>query len=110
MAQILLSFSIVIFAISLINFLTIRIPKRDEEVKKAVTVLAPMRNEAENVPEFISALSTQMGVKNLKLLLLLEATLASQSSTPPHNAVVGLAKYLHCNQVLKWPPLTTSSP
>ena len=68
MAQILLSFSIVIFAISLINFLTIRIPQRDEEVKKAVTVLAPMRNEAENVPEFISALSTQMGVKNLKFI------------------------------------------
>ena len=70
MAQILLSFSIVIFAISLINFLTIRIPKRDEEVKKAVTVLAPMRNEAENVPEFISALSTQMGVKNLKFIVI----------------------------------------
>ena len=70
MAQILLSFSIVIFAISLINFLTIRIPKRDEEVKKVVTVLAPMRNEAENVPEFISALSTQMGVKNLKFIVI----------------------------------------
>jgi hypothetical protein len=42
--------------------MTIRIPKRDEEVKKSVTVLAPMRNEAENVPEFISALSAQMGV------------------------------------------------
>ena len=70
MAQILLSFSIVIFAISLINFLTIRIPQRDEEVKKAVTVLAPMRNEAENVPEFISVLSTQMGVKNLKFIVI----------------------------------------
>jgi cellulose synthase/poly-beta-1,6-N-acetylglucosamine synthase-like glycosyltransferase len=70
MVQILLSFSILIFAISLINFLTIRIPQRDEEVKKAVTVLAPMRNEAENVPEFISALSSQMGVKNLKFIVI----------------------------------------
>jgi cellulose synthase/poly-beta-1,6-N-acetylglucosamine synthase-like glycosyltransferase len=70
MAQILLSLSILIFAISLFNFLTIRIPKRDEEVKKAVTVLAPMRNEAENVPEFISALSAQMGVKNLKVIVI----------------------------------------
>lgn len=69
MAQILLSLSILIFAISLFNFLTIRIPKRDEEVKKAVTVLAPMRNEAENVPEFISALSAQMGVKNIKFIV-----------------------------------------
>ena len=70
MAQLLLSFSILIFVISLINFFTIRIPKRDEEVKKAVTILAPMRNEAENVPEFISALSAQMGVKNLKIVVI----------------------------------------
>lgn len=69
MAQILLSLSILIFAISLFNFLTIRIPKRDEEVKKTVTVIAPMRNEAENVPEFISALSAQMGVKNMKFIV-----------------------------------------
>lgn len=70
MAQFLLSFSILIFAISLINFFTIRIPKRDEEVKKAVTVLVPMRNEAENVPEFISALVSQMGVKKLKFIII----------------------------------------
>jgi cellulose synthase/poly-beta-1,6-N-acetylglucosamine synthase-like glycosyltransferase len=90
MAQTLLSLSIFIFGISLINFLTIRIPKRDEEVKKAVTVLAPMRNEAENVPEFISALSAQMGVKSLKVIVindgstdktaeLLDAVIASDS-------------------------------
>ena len=70
MAQLLLSLSILIFAISLINFFTIRIPKRDEEVKKAVTILAPMRNEAENVPEFISALSAQMGVRNLRIIVI----------------------------------------
>jgi len=70
MAQIVLSFSILIFTISLINFLTIRIPKRDEEIKKAVTVLVPMRNEAENVPEFISALVSQMGVKKLKFIII----------------------------------------
>jgi cellulose synthase/poly-beta-1,6-N-acetylglucosamine synthase-like glycosyltransferase len=70
MLQILLSFSILIFATSLINFVTIRIPKRDEEVKKAVTVLIPMRNEAENVPELISALSAQMGAKNLKFIVI----------------------------------------
>lgn len=70
MAQLLLSFSILIFAISLINFFTIRIPKRDEEVKRAVSVLVPMRNEAENVPEFISALISQMGVKKLKFVII----------------------------------------
>jgi len=70
MAQSLLTLSILIFVISLINFVTIRIPKRDEEVKKSVTVLAPMRNEAENVPEFISALSSQMGVKDLNFVII----------------------------------------
>jgi cellulose synthase/poly-beta-1,6-N-acetylglucosamine synthase-like glycosyltransferase len=70
MAQLLLTLSILIFIISLINFVTIRIPKRDEEIKKSVTVLAPMRNEAENVPEFISALSSQMGVKNLNFVII----------------------------------------
>jgi len=70
MAQSLLTLSILIFVISLINFVTIRIPKRDEEVKKSVTVLAPMRNEAENVPEFISALSSQLGVKNLNFVII----------------------------------------
>ena len=70
MAQILLSLTIVIFIISFINFLTIRIPKRDEAIRKAVTVLAPMRNEAENVPEFISALSSQMGVKELRFIII----------------------------------------
>jgi cellulose synthase/poly-beta-1,6-N-acetylglucosamine synthase-like glycosyltransferase len=69
MAQSLLTLSILIFIISLINFVTIRIPKSDEEIKKSVTVLAPMRNEAENVPEFISALSSQMGVKNLNFVI-----------------------------------------
>ena len=69
MAQSLLTLSILIFIISLINFVTIRIPKRDEEIKKSVTVLAPMRNEAENVPEFISALSSQMGVRNLNFVI-----------------------------------------
>jgi len=69
MAQLLLSLSILIFAISLINFVTIRIPKRDEEIKRSVTVLAPMRNEAENVPEFISGLTSQMGVKKINFII-----------------------------------------
>jgi cellulose synthase/poly-beta-1,6-N-acetylglucosamine synthase-like glycosyltransferase len=75
MAQLLLSFSILIFLISLINFVTIRIPRRDEEVKKAVTILAPMRNEAENVPEFIGALTAQMGAKNIKFIVINDSSI-----------------------------------
>jgi cellulose synthase/poly-beta-1,6-N-acetylglucosamine synthase-like glycosyltransferase len=70
MANILLALSILIFAISLVNFATIRVPRRDEAIRSSVTVLAPMRNEAENVPEFISALSSQMGVKDLEIIVI----------------------------------------
>lgn len=70
MTNILLTFSIVIFIISLFNFFTIRIPKKEELVNKSVTVLVPMRNEAENVPEFISALSQQIGLPNLKFIII----------------------------------------
>lgn len=70
MANILLALSILIFAISLVNFATIRVPRRDEAIRRSVTVLAPMRNEAENVPEFISALSSQMGVKDLEIIVI----------------------------------------
>jgi cellulose synthase/poly-beta-1,6-N-acetylglucosamine synthase-like glycosyltransferase len=70
MANILLALSILIFAISLVNFATIRVPRHDEAIRSSVTVLAPMRNEAENVPEFISALSSQMGVKDLEIIII----------------------------------------
>jgi cellulose synthase/poly-beta-1,6-N-acetylglucosamine synthase-like glycosyltransferase len=70
MANILLALSILIFAISLVNFATIRVPRNDEAIRSSVTVLAPMRNEAENVPEFISALSSQMGVKDLEIIVI----------------------------------------
>lgn len=87
MAQLLLTVSILIFIISLFNFLTIRIPKRDEEVRKAVTVIVPMRNEAENVPEFISALSAQMGVKNLKFIIVNDSS--TDKTAELLNTVIG---------------------
>ena len=71
MAQFLLSFfNSHLCNLSSLTFSRFAFLKRDEEVKKAVTVLVPMRNEAENVPEFISALVSQMGVKKLKFIII----------------------------------------
>jgi len=70
MAQLLLAIIILISAISILNYLTIRIPENDAATEAAILVLAPMRNEAENIFEFVSALSSQAGVSNLKVLLI----------------------------------------
>ena len=57
------------FSISVFNFITIRKPENDDLVSETVTVIVPMRNEAENVAECISALSGQGSVDNLKFIL-----------------------------------------
>ena len=70
MTQLLLAITLLIFAISILNYLTIRIPRNDNQVNASVVVLVPMRNEAENVHEFVAALSVQTGVPNLQVLLI----------------------------------------
>ncbi len=74
MFQILLVLNFLIFAISVINFATIRMPKNDEIVSGSVTVIVPMRNEADNVHECVSALAAQRGVDNLKVILVNDAS------------------------------------
>jgi len=70
MTQLLLGISALISAISIFNYLTIRIPKNDTPVDAAILVLAPMRNEAENIFEFVSALSSQSGLSKLSVVLI----------------------------------------
>lgn len=70
MTQLLLAISALISAISIFNYLTIRIPKNDTPVDAAILVLAPMRNEAENIFEFVSALSSQSGLSKLSVVLI----------------------------------------
>jgi cellulose synthase/poly-beta-1,6-N-acetylglucosamine synthase-like glycosyltransferase len=57
-----------LFAISLINALTIRTPRTLSEIKEDVTVLVPMRNEASNVQELFESLSAQMGIQSLAFI------------------------------------------
>jgi len=70
MTQLLLAISALISAISIFNYLTIRIPKNDTLVDAAILVLAPMRNEADNIFEFVSALSSQSGLSKLSVVLI----------------------------------------
>jgi cellulose synthase/poly-beta-1,6-N-acetylglucosamine synthase-like glycosyltransferase len=70
MVQLLFAITFLIFAISIVNYLTIRIPRNNSLVSASVAVLVPMRNEAENVHEFVAALSAQTGVPNLRVLLI----------------------------------------
>ena len=57
------------FSISIFNFITIRRPENDDAVGESVTVIVPMRNEAENVAECISALAAQSGIEDLTFIL-----------------------------------------
>ena len=70
MMQLLFAVTFLIFTISIVNYLTIRIPRNDSPVSSSVLVLVPMRNEAENVHEFVAALSHQAGVRDFKVLLI----------------------------------------
>ena len=70
MSQILLYLDFIILIIALTNFATIRIPKNDKTVKKSVSVIVPMRDEAENVHEFIQALAGQQGLSDYAIIII----------------------------------------
>jgi cellulose synthase/poly-beta-1,6-N-acetylglucosamine synthase-like glycosyltransferase len=49
-----------ILLISLINFVTIRTPWNWSAIDEEISVIIPMRNEAENIPELIENLRGQL--------------------------------------------------
>ena len=74
MLRTLIALNFLIFAISAFNFFTIRIPRNDRPNNDSVTVLVPMRNEADNVHECVSALASQRGVNNFKVIFINDAS------------------------------------
>jgi len=60
----------VAFFLSLINYITIRIPQEDSEISDFVSVIVPLRNEAANVIGLIENLSSQNSLTNVEFLLL----------------------------------------
>ena len=59
-----------ILLISLINFLTIRNPKKSAQINESISVVVPLRNEAANVVELIDSLRTQKNLAQVEFLLL----------------------------------------
>ncbi|MBF8252026.1 MAG: glycosyltransferase [Actinobacteria bacterium] len=56
--------------LSLINFITIRKPLADSEISDFVSVIVPLRNEANNVIELIENLRSQNSLANVEFILL----------------------------------------
>ena len=59
-----------ILLISLINFFTIRNPKKSTQVNESISVVVPLRNEATNVAELIDSLRAQKNLAQVEFLLL----------------------------------------
>ena len=59
-----------ILLISLINFFTIRNPKKTTQINESISVVVPLRNEATNVVELIDSLRTQKNLAQVEFLLL----------------------------------------
>lgn len=70
MYTLLFLFTIVLLWITAANFLTIRRPAPPSEIDRNVTVLIPVRNEAENIVELIDSLTKQSHLKSLEIIFI----------------------------------------
>lgn len=60
----------VLLLISIINFFTIRSPRADSEIVDSVSVIVPLRNEAENVSGLVQSLLSQKSLKSVEFIFL----------------------------------------
>ena len=63
-------FTIVLLWIAVANFLTIRRPQSVSLSERSVTVLIPVRNEAENIVELIDCLTKQSHLSSLEIIFI----------------------------------------
>ena len=63
-------FNATLFALALINFVTIRHPNKISEVKESIQILLPVRNEEENIERILAELITQENLLNFKVLVI----------------------------------------
>ena len=59
-----------ILLISLINFLSIRTPDKSSQIQESISVIVPLRNEANNVGELVASLRDQENLTQVEFLLL----------------------------------------
>ena len=70
MATALFIFSIFLLLITAINFFTIRRPKRVDQITSPVTILIPVRNEAENIAELVTSLTNQSALDSVEIIFI----------------------------------------
>jgi glycosyltransferase involved in cell wall biosynthesis len=63
-------FAYLLLAISIVNFFTMRTPAGTQTINEAITVLLPVRNEADNIEGCVQSLKTQIGVPNLRVVII----------------------------------------
>ena len=72
-------FTIVLLWIAVANFLTIRRPQSVSLTEQSVTVLIPVRNEAENIAELIDSLTKQSHLSSLEIIFIDDSSTDSTS-------------------------------
>lgn len=70
MSTALFIFSALLLSITAVNFFTIRRPKPAEVISAPISVLIPVRNEAENIAGLISSLTSQCHLKSLEIIFI----------------------------------------
>ena len=70
MSNALLIFSTLLLSITAVNFFTIRRPKLAPQIDTPITVLVPVRNEAENITALIDSLTNQSHIEELEIIFI----------------------------------------
>jgi glycosyltransferase involved in cell wall biosynthesis len=70
MSNALLIFSALLLSITAVNFFTIRRPKLAPQIDTPITVLVPVRNEAENITALIDSLTNQSHIEELEIIFI----------------------------------------
>jgi len=70
MSTALLIFSTLLLSITALNFFSIRRPKSTPQIDAPITVLIPVRNEAENIVELVASLTSQSHLKSIEIIFI----------------------------------------
>ena len=70
MSTALLIFSALLLFITAVNFFSIRQPKSIPQINTPITVLIPVRNEAENITALIDSLANQSHIEELEIIFI----------------------------------------
>lgn len=93
-------FNLLLFALSLINSLTIRRPLKSKLIEDSIVVLLPVRNEEENIERIIGELISQRNCPNLSIYILNDSSTdrtrdLAQSFSAPQLTILDVPEPAH---------------